>query len=434
MQIFYEIVELLGSLLSYLFILYTTSIFYSYKGKQYKRLSLILSIAYIPLTYDLITPFSNTIASLLAMVFVYIVISICFNGNLGIKAFIVLVYNIFSVCVSNLYFSLFSFLFQVTINELIAERNALRVSLILSLYLFEIIILFIIEKIAKHNFVANYNLLELSITFLFLLIDFAFSVFSFIILFYYSNSISIIKVVCCSMSILCVIYAFVALYLIKKLKEQYLHSLDSIAIKMQLDNMGEYIKNSKKTNAEVRALRHDIKNKLLAYNALLEHHNIDDVICDIKETLSLPSLIEPLAYCSNTAFNILIFNKAKIAKESDIAFHCKIIISPEYTNLKLMVALSNLIDNAIEHERKEPKNFRNINLSLIQDIDSINIILENYISDSILKNNPSLTTTKVDAIQHGFGINNIRELVSSIDGMIEFYEEDSSFFVQVIIT
>ncbi len=211
-------------------------------------------------------------------------------------------------------------------------------------------------------------------------------------------------------------------------------SLDSIAIKMQLDNMGEYIKNSKKTNTEVRALRHDIKNKLLAYNALLEHHNIDDVICDIKETLSLPSLIEPLAYCSNTAFNILIFNKAKIAKESDIAFHCKIIISPEYTNLKLMVALSNLIDNAIEHERKEPKNFRNINLSLIQDIDSINIILENYISDSILKNNPSLTTTKVDAIQHGFGINNIRELVSSIDGMIEFYEEDSSFFVQVIIT
>ena len=72
--------------------------------------------------------------------------------------------------------------------------------------------------------------------------------------------------------------------------------------------MGEYIKNSKKTNTEVRALRHDIKNKLLAYNALLEHNNIDDVICDIKETLSLPSLIEPLAYCSNTAFNILIFN------------------------------------------------------------------------------------------------------------------------------
>lgn len=433
MQIFYETVELLGCLLSYLFTLYTSYIFFNYKSTLYKRISLLLSVVYIPLTYDLIIPFSNTIVSLLAMFFVYIVICICFSGNFVIKAFIVLVYNIFSVCISNLYFSLFSVIFHVSINELIAGRNALRSCLILSLYLFEIILLFAISKIIKRNATAHYNVLELSITFLFLLIDFVFAIFSFLILFYYPNSVSIVKIVCCSISILCVICALISIYLIKKLNEHYLHNIDNIAIKIQLDNMVEYIKNTQNSNSEIRALRHDMKNKLLAYNSLLQNDNIDDVICDIKETLSLPSLNEPLSYCTNTPFNILIFNKAQIAKGYGIPFNCKAIISPQYTNLKLMVALSNLIDNAIEHELTEPKEYRNIKLSLIQDVNSINIILENYISNSILTRNPTLSTTKFDTIQHGFGINNIRTLINSINGIVEFYEENSSFFVQIII-
>lgn len=117
MQILYEVIEILGCLFSYWFILFTTNIFYNYKNKSFKKLSIALSVVYLPLTYDLIIPFSGTAASLLAMLFVYIVVCICFDGNLAIKAFIVLIYNIFSVCISNLYFTLFSYGFRISINE-----------------------------------------------------------------------------------------------------------------------------------------------------------------------------------------------------------------------------------------------------------------------------------------------------------------------------
>ena len=101
--------------------------------------------------------------------------------------------------------------------------------------------------------------------------------------------------------------------------------------------------------------------------------------------------------------------------------------------MQLLVALSNLIDNAIEHELAEPENLRHLTLSIIQDVDSINITLENYISQSILDTNPTLATTKSNASEHGMGISNTRSLVSSINGIMNFAEEGNSFFAQIII-
>ena len=140
-----------------------------------------------------------------------------------------------------------------------------------------------------------------------------------------------------------------------------------------------------------------------------------------------------MAYCANTAFNTLIFNKVQSAKDSDIDFHCRITLADNYRNLKLMVALSNLIDNAIEHEQIEPKALRSIKLSLVQDAAGINIVLENFISESVLQDNPELLSTKGNNQSHGFGIKNVRQLVEMIGGVIEFTEDGNSFFAQIVI-
>ena len=433
MQIFYEIIEILGCFLSYFYILFATNIFFKYKSKQSKFISLSLSVIYLPLTYDLFSPFPNTISSILAMLFTYLVIVFCFDGNPILKAILVLIYNIFSVCISNLYFSLVSSIFHLSISDLVDERNSIRVSIIISLYLFEFIILFIIRKFKKQKSITVYDGIELSIAFLFLLIDFIFAVFSFMVLSYQSNDISLIIIACCSMSLLCLACAFVAIYLLNKLRQQHLQILDNISFKMQLNDMDTYIKDIEKTSSEIKALRHDMKNKLLAYKSLLTDNNIKAVISDISATLSLPSLSDPLTFCSNSAINALLWKKVQVAKENQIDFHCKIMISPEYHNLQLMVALANLIDNAIEYELKEPDELRFISLSIIQNKDNINIIIENYISGSVLDNNPLLHTTKENSFEHGFGIKNIKYIINSLGGMVEFFEEGNSFFAQILL-
>ena len=67
------------------------------------------------------------------------------------------------------------------------------------------------------------------------------------------------------MSLLCLACAFIAIYLLSKLRQQHLQILDNISFKMQLNDMDTYIKDIEKTSSEIKALRHDMKNKLLAW-------------------------------------------------------------------------------------------------------------------------------------------------------------------------
>ena len=233
------------------------------------------------------------------------------------------------------------------------------------------------------------------------------------------------------MSLLCLICAFISIYLINEIKKRHIQTIDNIALELQLRSMDAYIKDVTEKNNEIRALKHDMKNKLLVYKSFIDSNNIDSIQNDIIKTLALPALSEPVSYCANLSLNSVLSNKVVIAKANNIDFHCRVMISPEYHSLYLLVALSNLIDNAIEHELEEPEELRHISLSIIQDVNNINITLENYISNSILESNPTLETTKSNTNEHGIGIMNTKTLINSMNGIIEFTEEGNSFFVQI---
>ena len=98
-----------------------------------------------------------------------------------------------------------------------------------------------------------------------------------------------------------------------------------------------------------------------------------------------------------------------------------------------MIVISNLIDNAFEHEITEPLNLRKVSLSIVQNSSGINIIIGNYISQSVLSDNPKLHSTKVNSVDHGFGIQNVKSIVQKFDGLIEFVEENNIFYVQIFL-
>ena len=59
--------------------------------------------------------------------------------------------------------------------------------------------------------------------------------------------------------------------------------------------------------------------------------------------------------------------------------------------------------------------------------------MKNRISKSVLDENPELKSTKADSEKHGFGVNQIKEIVESYSGMTDFYEEDGFFIVNMFI-
>ena len=96
-----------------------------------------------------------------------------------------------------------------------------------------------------------------------------------------------------------------------------------------------------------------------------------------------------------------------------------------------MVALSNLIDNAIEAELKIPEQYRGISVEVIQNENKISILIKNTITSSVLIPNPKLTTTKEKDGVHGIGLKNVKRIVSSQEGLIDFFEENGNFCVHI---
>lgn len=62
----------------------------------------------------------------------------------------------------------------------------------------------------------------------------------------------------------------------------------------------------------------------------------------------------------------------------------------------------------------------------------MSIVVSNSIKDSVLKDNPELTTTK-SSVNHGYGILNIKKIVQKYDGLIRFYENEDKFIADVLL-
>ena len=101
--------------------------------------------------------------------------------------------------------------------------------------------------------------------------------------------------------------------------------------------------------------------------------------------------------------------------------------------MELCCVLGNLLDNAIEAELKNPKGQRNIDISVTMHEEVMEILIKNRILSSVLQANKDLKTTKTNLAQHGFGMQNIRDIVSKNDGYLDIYEEGEFFCCEVRI-
>ena len=102
-----------------------------------------------------------------------------------------------------------------------------------------------------------------------------------------------------------------------------------------------------------------------------------------------------------------------------------------FEETKIVALFFNMLDNAIEglsgqNEKVIELAFSNIGVYW-------NVICKNPVLDSVLTENPDLKTTKNDKQAHGYGVKSMKQIVSSMNGMIEFYESDGCFCCHVAL-
>ena len=196
------------------------------------------------------------------------------------------------------------------------------------------------------------------------------------------------------------------------------------------DNERQYYKDLLDNEHISNKTIHDLKNELFAIRALLEN-NPNSAYEEINKICEIVDKNKIIKISTSDAVNSLTTAKVNIAKSKGI----KVDIESFVGNLKninpvdFCMILGNLFDNAIE--ACEPVETNKIIYLELKSMDEcISITMKN---STINKNVEIGKTTKVNKNKHGFGLNNIKEVLKEYNGIMRYEIIDDYFMINIIV-
>ena len=199
---------------------------------------------------------------------------------------------------------------------------------------------------------------------------------------------------------------------------------------IQLEMQAEHYQDLAEKNRDIRRFRHDIKNNLLALDILLSDGKydeakkyIDSMNESVKETENRFSTGSYLA-------DAILSHKADEIKNDklDIEFSGTV-PSERISNNDLCTILTNSIDNAAR-ACKEVAPCK-INVTSDETEKGCTITVSNPVLKKVEIKNDSIKTSKKDAQNHGFGIENIKKVAEKYRGFVRLSCTDSEFTIKV---
>lgn len=195
----------------------------------------------------------------------------------------------------------------------------------------------------------------------------------------------------------------------------------------------QYMNNAQAQYEAFRKARHEFKNHYVVIAALLEQGEYEKAKNYAEENLNYTAAKEVLINTNNSVFNAVVNSKAEIAKGFDTDVSIDTVDRFEkITDVDLCSLISNMFDNAIDACLKVKEN-RQIIFSAKKQGSGYLFSIKNTVNGSVLKDNPTLITTKKDKQNHGLGVKVIRDIAQKYNGMADFFEEDNLFICNVLI-
>jgi len=190
---------------------------------------------------------------------------------------------------------------------------------------------------------------------------------------------------------------------------------------------------------EVNSLKHDMKNHMTALNILLKGHRYTEAEEYLKKYADEVGEVTEAMYHQNYLINTVahdLVNKSKV-----MGFKAELNLNANVNSMSepdLISLLSNITDNALEACEKIP-NERNrfIKLTLTRRNPYLAIICENSNPGDMIINtdnesNNIFLSGKND-IEHGYGLQNIKKIAASYDGMTDIHYDDKTFTITVAL-
>ena len=221
--------------------------------------------------------------------------------------------------------------------------------------------------------------------------------------------------------------------LLSKLQRDNITREEYNLLKANLSAQERLVLEARTHYSEIKTLRHDIKHYLSTAANLISvgqpekaKEYIESVID--KKILSASAGIDTGSVIVDAVINDSITR----CVASGIATKC--FIDTQFVSehdIDVSILLSNLLDNAIEGCKNVERPVIEITMKTKKSL--VQISVSNSISESVLDKNPNLETRSSNKSLHGFGIKSIKSIVKSLDGQIDFMENNGKFIAEILI-
>lgn len=209
-------------------------------------------------------------------------------------------------------------------------------------------------------------------------------------------------------------------------------AMDKIALQTRLNDEEKQLQETLQWSKSIRSLKHDLNNHLLSVRQYISQGDTQKAKTYIdKISGSLPE-IPNITDTNDHTLNAILDLKRMICKQEGITLKCYLPDDmPDYDDVALNTVLGNLMDNAIEAERKERE--KEIRISVEIEGDYLHITVQNRIHAPVLMEGKLPETSKKDKHNHGLGMFSVEKTVTQNDGAINLFEKDGWLIIDVLM-
>ena len=227
---------------------------------------------------------------------------------------------------------------------------------------------------------------------------------------------------------LCLIVVLVSL-LTNVLFRQYQKDINKI-LENQVQLQLKHYEKSERINTEIRRFRHDYNNHMNCMKSLVKsgrYSELSDYIDNISDAFPQSGF---LFDTGNYIADAILTDKLENAQKCGTVISFKGMIPPSVNNTDLCIVLGNILDNAIEacekiDGEKEISVFGGYRHGYFI------LIAKNPVLHRVKTEKGIPATTKPDAVYHGFGLQNVENVVKKYDGMLLPVCDDQSFTISL---
>lgn len=230
---------------------------------------------------------------------------------------------------------------------------------------------------------------------------------------------------------LCIVYLSFCVVYYKEYEKKADAERKEQLIRITVEQQAKEIEAAKRSEHEVRLLRHDMRLFLNNLSLCMENGDMDTarkMIAGISSSVEATVLQR---YCQNDTVNYVLSNFAARCRELNIRFSTNIELTGELPDeILFSTILSNGLDNALNAQKELPEAKRGIRLML----------KTNNGKTLLSVTNPFATApTFVDGMPistkpgHGYGTQSIRYMTERLGGNCMFTTEEDRFILRVVI-